>query len=379
LSAVRPPQQIAGAAGLSLDELVSLDWETLLSLAGRHGVWPLVWRWAETLPAEAVPPAVRAELRQKQQGLAFHNLRLTGELWTLLELFAAHGIEALPVKGPTLAMLAFADVAGRQFGDLDLLVARRDVARASELLKSQGYGLQLDWTATHDPRFLEVTYDLEFFHRDKGFMVELHWALFPAYLGFAFEGNELRQRVIPVRPGGKPMQTLGPEDTLLYLCAHAAKHLWLSLKSVADLAWLLAAHAPWDWEKLLAEARARKVERVVLLGLLLAGQLLGAHVPVWVEQRAWAQRGFRPLFAQTVAALRQTPSSTGGMSRQFQYFFQLQQGWRERLVYVVRLWAAPNVGDWEWLPLAKPWQIFYVFLRPLRLAWQRLIGWRSPG
>lgn len=349
-----------------------LDWAVLLSLARRHGLWPLLWRWVETLPVEAVPAAIRAELQRAQPQLALRNLRLTGELWTLLRLFAAHGIAAIPVKGPTLAMLAYGDVAGREFGDLDLLVARQDVARASTLLQQQGYELALDWAATHDPRFLDVTYDLEFVQRSKGVMVELHWALLPAYLGFDFDLRHMRQRLVTVRPGGKPMPTFAAADLLVYLSAHAAKHLWHSLKSVADLAWLIHSQAEWDWERILAEARSRRLDRVVLLGLVLVNELLGVSIPHEILTRAWAQPGFRNLIEQTVVNLTAPAGSAGGMWRQFRYFYHLQPGWQARVRYGIQLIASPNVGDWEFWPLSRPWQWLYFLVRPVRLLRDRL-------
>jgi hypothetical protein len=349
----------------------ALDWERLLALASRHGVGPLLGRWLDQQPALAAPATVLAEMRRQQQTLALHNLRLTGELWTLLELFAAHGIEALPLKGPTLAMLAFGDLAGRSFGDLDILVAGPDVARASDLLQGQGYVVNLAWAATQDERFLAVTYDLEFFHRKRGLMVELHWALFPHYLGFGFELDGMRRRLSSVRPGGKPMRTLAPDDLLLYLCAHAAKHQWAQLKAVADVAWLLEKHASWDWPALLAAARAQRLEHVFLLGMLLAKQVLGAAVPAWIEQRALATPSVTRLAEQSVLDWQQTPPPAGSMWRQFRYFYHLQQDWRARLWYGLRLLMAPNVGDWEFLPLARRWHFLYLFLRPLRLLLSR--------
>src|SRR5256886_10494233 len=53
--------------------------------------------------------------------------------------FAAAGIAAVPVKGPTLAALAYGDLARRESFDLDILVRRQDVAPAADLLRSLDY------------------------------------------------------------------------------------------------------------------------------------------------------------------------------------------------------------------------------------------------
>lgn len=69
----------------------------------------------------------------------------------------------------------------------------------------------------------------------------------------------------------------------------------------------------------------------------------------------------------TVAEMFFPKQQDGGMQRQFRYFLQLQQGWRARLLYLLRLVVAPNVGDWEFQPLPHQWAFLYVVLRPLRL------------
>lgn len=343
------------------------DWDVLLHEADRHGLNPLLSRWLENAAPHAVSAGIRAELQQARQANLLRNLRLTGELWELLELFTNHNLTAVPFKGPTLAALANEDLSWRQFGDLDLLLDRRDIARASELLRARGYKLSLDWAATRDARFLEVTYALEFFHPEKSLLVELHWALFPKYLGFHFAFAEMRQRLVSVQVGGKLMQTLALDDLLLYLCAHGAKHFWETLHGVVDMAVLLQQRADWPWEKLLAEARVRNLERVVLLGLLLAKNLLGAAVPDWIAERAARDRQLTRLLEQTVQQMLAPQVVSNRLNRQFSYFFKLQDGWRAQLLYLLRVVVAPNVGDWQFLPLPNRLVFLYALLRPLRL------------
>jgi hypothetical protein len=368
LAASRPPATSATLPGRPAVPAAALNWEVLLTTAKRHGAWPLLSRYLDHHADFPVPGAVRAVLQQQQQEIVLYNLRLTGELWLLLALLAAHSIEAIPIKGPTLAQLAFEDVAGRQFSDLDIFVDRRAVARASALLQSQGYELRLDWAATQDERFLEVTYALEFFHPAKGILVELHWALLPPYLGFEFDWARLRERLVHVQPGGKSMPTLAPDELLLYLCAHGAKHQWPTLHGVADVAWLIHGQAStWDWADLLEQARRRKLERVFLLGLYLTKVLFDAPVPDWLAQRTHEHRGLRRLARTTLNRLFAPAVKAGGMWRQFHYFFHLQPDWPARLRYGIRLLAAPNVGDWEFQPLTTRWSFLYLVLRPARL------------
>jgi hypothetical protein len=79
---------------------------------------------------EAVPKANLAQLRNYFHANAQRNLFLTQELLKLLTLFKTNGISAIPYKGPVLAVAVYGNLALRQFGDLDILVHKRDVLRA---------------------------------------------------------------------------------------------------------------------------------------------------------------------------------------------------------------------------------------------------------
>jgi hypothetical protein len=47
------------------------------------------------------------------------------------------------------------------------------------------------------------------------------------------------------------------EDLLLILCAHGAKHLWMALGWICDVAELLRVHRDMNWPDILEEARSR--------------------------------------------------------------------------------------------------------------------------
>lgn len=357
-----------GPAQLTCDwiaALPALQWDKVMAEARRQGVTVQLCHWLEV--TGVAPAAVLDELRQLRQNNTLRNLRMTGELFALVELLGRNGIQAIPFKGPTLAALAGEELSWRSFGDLDLLIDRQAVAKASDLLRDRGYELNLAWAASQDPRFLDVTYTLEFFNQASGVMVELHWELFPRYLGFDFRFADLQQRLITVKPGGKAMQTLGPEDLLLYLCAHGAKHCWEHLNGVVDVTRLIVSREDWQWASLLTLARQRQVARVTHLGLLLAHGLLGAPLPAWVVRQLTQDHALVRLAGKTVTEMLSPEPAERRMQSQFRYFFQLQQNWPTRLHYLLRLFTAPNVGDWEFQPLPRNWAFLYAFLRPFRL------------
>src|SRR5687767_3621410 len=109
-----PAQTLPRPAGLQ----PPIDGARLLHLARTHGVLPLLYRSLHTIGPDLVPQDALTTLRHHVRANAQRNLFLAGTLLKLVRLLEAHGIAAIPYKGPVLATLAYGNVALRQFGDL---------------------------------------------------------------------------------------------------------------------------------------------------------------------------------------------------------------------------------------------------------------------
>src|SRR5579871_2222005 len=129
----------ARAPGADSEQLRSLsaairDWPAFIQLADWHGLIPLVSRRLALTGGEVVPPAAATALRDRAHAIAWRALSQTAEMLAIVEALLARGIRVVPFKGPSLAMLAYGDLAARQFGDLDFLVASSDIAAARRIL-----------------------------------------------------------------------------------------------------------------------------------------------------------------------------------------------------------------------------------------------------
>jgi Uncharacterised nucleotidyltransferase len=317
LSCARTGTAPGGAA--RLDALVRrvASWDRFLGLARRHKVVPLVHQHLSAAPPGAVPAAVLGQLRDYAQANGRHTLLLSGELARLLRGLAAQGIPALPFKGPLLAELAYGSLVLREFADLDVLVPRDAVAVAQEVVRAQGYRvLQREFiphngeARSADVRGLpfladfRLDYDYVLARRDGKARVELHWRFLPAYF---FPFPLAWERLGEVSFAGAATHSLPPEDLLLLLCVHGTKHCWDRLQWICDVAELVRARQGIAWGPLREKAAALGGRRMLALGLLLAGDLLGAPVPgavaAWVRAdlavRALARRVEARLFRET--------------------------------------------------------------------------------
>jgi len=256
------------------------DWPGLTDMALRHGVMPLLYTSLSTACPEMVPQAALDCLRQHFHANVRRNLLMTGTLLKLLRLLAAHSIPAIPYKGPVLATTAYGHLALRQFGDLDLLVRPQDADRAKALLVAQGYRWLHGRPPALFPRLLKV---YELISGDGQVLVELHWALTSTTFFFPLDPTPLWTRLDTVCLLGTPVRNLVPEDLLLILCVHGAKHHWSRLGWICDVAALLQAAPQLDWTRCLQQARRLGGARMLALGMRLAHDLLGAGLPpeVW--------------------------------------------------------------------------------------------------
>jgi hypothetical protein len=348
-----------------------LDWESLLHSARVHGVASLLyWHLNATCP-QAVPPASLGSLRDCFAWNLGHNLFLTDELVQLLDLLTAQGIRAMPFKGPAVAAALYGTVAFREFCDLDILVQPKDFLRAQDVLLArgyQGYWPHIQMNQTRRAAFVQRhVHALGFSHAQSQILVEIHWKLMPSWFCFPLRPECLWERRAPVWLSGKSVPTLSPEDALLVACVHGCKHVWARLGWICDVAEWLRLHQGTDWERLFEQARRLGSQRMLLLGLSVARDLLGTPLPEPVDHRAGADGGVRTLTRQVRRQFFQESASESGLWATGIFHLRARDGLRDRIRYSLRGALIPSPADWEFLPLPAPLHFLYPVLRPLRL------------
>jgi hypothetical protein len=351
-----------------------LDWDFLLRMAQRNRVLPLLYHSLDRTAPGAVPPGVLDELSGAFRANALRNLRLTGELLRLLDVFKEHDIAAVPYKGPTLAALAYGDVALRQFVDLDLLLRAGDLARARDLLTARGFRLGYPLTPTQEAAYVEALRELPLVS-GEGILVELHVGLTLRDYVFPLDPDRLRQRLLAVPLADRDVPTFSVEDLILVLCAHGARHCWGSLGWVCDLAELIRTQSKVRWEWVLDEARRAHGERLVLLGVALAGGLLRAPIPEVIKTRIQADRAIPWLCAEVGRWLFCENDELPGTGGQFLFHLRARERWRDGARYCLSQALVPRISDWEALTLPTSLSFAYSFLRPLRLARSHGLKW----
>lgn len=356
-----------------------LDWAWLLSEARVHRLLPLLAKHLGEVSPEGVPVGVLEELKGLFHLNARRNLFLTKELLGILSLLEAEGIETIPYKGPILSASVYGDLALREFSDLDILVRRRDVLRARDLLLARQYTTHFHLPTKHEKAFLRYQSEYSLLRRD-GMLVEIQWRIAPDYFSFALTPEDLMGRLSWGRLGGRSLPMLSPEDLLIILCAHGAKHMWSRLAWVCDVAELLRAETDLDWEIVMSRGHALGARRMISLGLVLARDLLGAPIPEAVNQRLEEDAVVKSLGGQVWRRFTSGVSnSEPGLAELCRFNLKARERWRDRFRYGLRLALTPTQGDWALLPLPAPLFFLYYVVRPARLALQYWGGISKPA
>jgi len=324
-----------------------LDFDRLLAVAVRHGMLPLLWSHLGA-QRSAVPPQAAREIEAAFMRNAGRMLLLTRELLALIDALRAKGVLVVPYKGPALGAQLYGSLALRQGGDLDIVVRPHDVQQARDVLLRRGYRVRHALSPAGREFMTRSRYGEEFDHPD-GPSVELHWAFTNGDVALPLRLDDVAGRLESVRVGASEVAAFALADLLVILCVHGAKHRWNRLELIAAVAELMRGAADLNWNAVLRNAARLGVRRMLLLGVVVAHDLLNAPVPERVMRIARADRAVARLAARVPQSLTReaTDDGRGGLeSNLFQ--FQLRERGRDRVRFVwYRLTTPSRPESWR--------------------------------
>jgi hypothetical protein len=352
-----------------------LDWDYLVRLAIWHRVAALVYRHLSATCPHVVPQAALGSLRAHAQILAVRNLNLAAELLAVLSLFKTHGIAAAPFKGPATAALIYGDLSLREFDDLDILLHREQALQAKELLAARGYRPHRNHEMANgqESAFLhfETTYTMV--HETTGIAVDLHWEITRRYFSIPITLESLRPGIKSTIVAGNEVLAISPEDLLLILCIHGAKHLWAGLDWICDIAELVNKHRDLDWKRLVVQAESLGSRRILNLGLYLAHDLLETSLPPEMQQRIRSDRVAKKLSAQVCAKLFTEMEYPPPAREKFFFLLRARERWGDKIHYVWRCAAMPSGRDMIVFQLPEFLMPLYWLLKPVRLVFEMIL------
>jgi len=325
----------------------ALDWSEVLRLAEHHGVLPLVARnlieHARGLPAE-----VERTLRSAYEANLRRSLWFTVELARIMQHFGRRQLRVVPYKGAVLAQSLYRNLGLRSFSDLDFLISSTDFGRAKQALAEIGYRPAADLTPAVERLWLRTGYERAFDSAAGKNLVEVQWALLPYFYGVDLGVEDLMARAGRTVVGGCDVPCLAPEDSLLVLCLHAAKHLWTRLIWLSDIAETLQTQSQAqtiDYSLAFGRARALGIDRILGVNFWLVKNVLRVQLPQAAEEMITADPRVSALGAEFAARLLRGASYDFESTEYFRLILKLRERRGDRWRYLWRLVWTPGVGD----------------------------------
>lgn len=245
----------------------------------------------------------------------------------------------IPFKGPALGAVAYGDAALREFCDLDFFISPRDLAAARDLLLRHGFEPEYRIEGRTESLYLRNACELNFRSPGDAYHVELHWQPLPRVFVHEVNTEAIMERARTACLEQGRTTAFAPEDLVLLLSLHAAKHLWSRLLWICDLARVIQASPQIDPATLRQQAQESGAERTVAVSLRLAADLFGVSIPDWASQNRRAA-SLAPGIAGTLDEEFAPPES--GM-RAWRMQCRLRDSMVDRLRYTWRLAFTPDV------------------------------------
>ena len=251
----QPPGSASVAQRLPSALAAVSSFDELAIAAEQHGMEPLVLAHIDRTGL-AIPDDVRTRLRARRTQHAHAAAIRTRVIADVASAMAQVGVPFLVLKGAALAHLVYGDSGLRPMRDVDLLIRKADAGRARDVLTRCGFSVSGAAVPAHHHHLRGMARTLD----GATVTIELHHELLaPTPFVEPRRFDDFIDRSQPFEWGGLTCRTLGREDMLWHVYAHAFVILTLRpgamrLISVADL---VHATEAWidqiDWARLKAQ------------------------------------------------------------------------------------------------------------------------------
>jgi hypothetical protein len=280
-----------GAGGRS-GPLPALDsaelWPTVLDLAIKHRVAPLLCEALSRAPEALAPAQVRDTLHAELLRSGATRLLCESTLADVIRILRDRKIEVIVLKGPTVAHVLYARPELRIYHDLDILCQVSDYPALYQALMANGYtsgGAKNEVLGTHEKLAEKPSpsesHAVRNFHDPTGdVLIEVHFDAMQ--LGLVDRHQEqFWQRAQTREVNGVEIRVLAPEHQFLQLATHALRHCYSRLSWLIELDLCVRqGYASMDWALVTEVARAEGIGTALRHALATMHAVLGTPLPV---------------------------------------------------------------------------------------------------
>jgi hypothetical protein len=343
-----------------------IDWTLFAQMAVAQGFTGFAANSLVRLAPDSIPDDILGAFHAIIDEIGRGNRALFNELARVLDTLRKNGVEAIPFKGPVLAIRAYGDLGLREFGDLDFLIRDEDLDKAITVLRGLGYKRQGKFTAAQYTFVHRLQGQEIIFGEFSGIAIEPHTRLTSMKMALDIDYAGLWLRAQRITLGGYTFLTLTPEDDLLLLAIHGGKEMWWKLKWVCDFAAFVELNPDLDWTVITERARAQGCLRMLLLATSLARGYFNVPIPNAVAAVEHRDPIIKPMMRRIVerwqADKPSAPPDNRSVSKDRLY---LHDGIVRRIRYVARTAFLPGPHHITVVRLPRELSLFYI---PIKLA-----------
>lgn len=287
------------------------DWDGVIGVARSEAMLATL---AHRLAGADLPPTVTALFADQRAAAAVAQRQALWEAEMARRALAPAGIEFVLLKGAAYAAAGMACAAGRQIGDLDILVLASDIRRAENALLKAGW----EWVKSdpYDDHYYRAhMHELPpLIHKARDRMIDVHHTILPRTHRITPDALALVSDAVT---SADDHAVLCAPDMAVHCAAHmlADGDLQGGLRNLWDFHTMtrdFAAADPGFWGKLDGRAEMHGLQAAVHRAARLSRDLYGAALPggwdrqdpadVWFRRRLFARddwgRVTQPLLEQ---------------------------------------------------------------------------------
>lgn len=275
--------------------LAPRDWDGVIGVARSEAMLATLANRLADADAD-LPPAVAALFADQRAAAQVAQRQALWEAEMARRALAPAGIEFVLLKGAAYAAASMACAAGRQIGDLDILVLASDIRRAENALLNAGW----EWVKSdpYDDHYYRAhMHELPpLIHKARDRMIDVHHTILPRTHRITPDALALISDAVTSNGGHA---VLCPQDMAVHCAAHmlADGDLQGGLRNLWDFHTMTRDFAAADagfWGKLDGRAALHGLQAAVHRAARLARDLYGATLPGgWDRQDptdAWFRR-----------------------------------------------------------------------------------------
>lgn len=272
--------------------LARSDWDGAIGVARSEAMLATL---AHRLHGADLPPAVAALFADQRAAAQVAQAQALWEAEMARRALAPAGIEFVLLKGAAYAAAGMACAAGRQIGDLDILVLASDIRRAENALLNAGW----EWVKSDpydDAYYREHMHELPpLIHKARDRMIDVHHTILPRTHRITPDALALMSDAVE---SAKGYAVLCPADMAVHCAAHmlADGDLQGGLRNLWDFHIMtrdFAAADPGYWGKLDGRAQLHGLREAVHRAARLSRDLYGTRLPEGWDRQYGTDGWFR--------------------------------------------------------------------------------------